>query len=350
MTLERAGLGGIAANHKYVVFGDRDLDDFHDVFRCLDADTGKQLWHVDRLAVAALDYGNSPRATPLIVDDRVIFLGAHGHLLCLNLVDGRVVWDLNLREESSPQGDLPWGFCGSPFMVNGKLIVNPGDPNASIVAINGKSGSIVWKTPGGPPSYGSLRLLTLGGRTQIVGHDKTTLGGWDPDTGQRIWTVTPQVPGDFNVPTPEIHNGRLLITTENNGTRMFEFDDNGIIIQKPVAVNSKLRPDMSTGVVVNDRFYCVNKFLYCLDLKNNLKELWRIRHSALTDYGSIIASNKRVLVVGKGSLLLLKSDGTKHVISTVSLFADNMPVYSHPAIVGNRLYIRGESKLLAISL
>ena len=68
--LVKAGLGGIAATHKYVLFGDRDLDDFHDVFRCLDAGSGEVLWEVKQLAIGTLDYGNSPRATPLIVGDR----------------------------------------------------------------------------------------------------------------------------------------------------------------------------------------------------------------------------------------------------------------------------------------
>jgi hypothetical protein len=92
LSLARAGLGGIAATEKFVIFGDRDVDDFHDVFRCLDAETGEQLWQVERLAIGSLDYGNSPRTTPLIADNgRVYCLGAHGDLLCLNLTDGDVI-------------------------------------------------------------------------------------------------------------------------------------------------------------------------------------------------------------------------------------------------------------------
>lgn len=348
--LSRTGLGGIAATGDVVVFGDRDLDDFHDIFRCHDAKTGTQRWQVERLAIGDLDYGNSPRATPLIAGDRVFCFGAHGTLLCIALQKGNVIWEMNLREKFGSPGELPWGYCGSPLLVGDRLIVNPGTTKASIVALDAATGEVVWSCPGEEPSYGSFNLLRVNGRPQIVGYDKTSLGGWDAKSGERLWNLRPPVAGDFNVPTPLLHNGQLLVATENNGTRNYVFKNNGRIKSKPVAVNTKLKPNMSTGVVVNDRLYCVNRFLYCLDLRNDLQELWRLRDPSLTEYGSVFASPDRVLVISKGTLLLLKADGSDQVLSRQQIFTDDHPIYSHPAFVGNRLYIRGASKLIAVRL
>lgn len=353
LPLARSGLGGIAATKQFLVFGDRDIDDFHDVFRCVDANTGEQIWQVERLAIGSLDYGNSPRTTPLISQERVYCLGAHGDLLCLNLRDGEVIWETNLREQFGSPGELPWGYCGSPILAGENLIVNPGAPDASLVALNAHTGNVVWKCPGAEPSYGSLQLATIAGQQQIIGHDKVSLGGWDPESGKRLWTIKPAVDAGFNVPTPVMHNDHLLVTTENNGARLFRFrndDDNAASRPEIVATNAKLRPDMSTGVAVNDRFYCVNQFLYCLDLNDGLRELWRIRDTALAGYGTIIASDDRILVVGKGTLLLLNADGANEIVARQQVFDDNLPVYSHPAIVGNRMYIRGETRLLALNL
>ena len=44
-------------------------------------------------------------------------------------------------------------------------------------------------------------------------------GGWDARTGRRLWTLVPPHSGDFNVPTPLVHEGRLMVATENNGAR-----------------------------------------------------------------------------------------------------------------------------------
>jgi outer membrane protein assembly factor BamB len=348
--LAHAGLGGIAATERYVVFGDRDLDDFHDVFRCLDADTGEPLWEVQRLAIAALDYGNTPRATPLIEGEFVYCLGAHGHLLCIRLADGHVSWEKNFRDEFPLREGLPWGYCGSPLLADGKLIVSPGAAEASLVAIDPDSGVLKWRTAGGSPSYGSLTAGIFGDVKQIVGHDANTLGGWDIETGKRLWTVKPVAEGDFNVPTPIAYNGQLIIATENNGTRRFDFASAGRIVTDPVARNDNLRPDMSTPVVVGNRLFCAKDFLYCLDLDDDLAERWRIRDRAIGDYAAIIASQDRLLVIGKGQLLLLPTDGQRQIIGRQKVFDEKVNVYSHPALVGNRLYIRGESRLLCLQL
>ncbi|MEQ9409903.1 MAG: PQQ-binding-like beta-propeller repeat protein [Fuerstiella sp.] len=348
LPLAHAGLGGIAATSEVVVFGDRDIDDFHDVFRCHDADTGAPVWKIHRLAIGALDYGNSPRATPLIADGKVYFLGAHGILLCVRLSDGEVLWERDLRQEFPPVGELPWGYCGSPLLVAGRLIVNPGSADASLLALNPEDGAVIWKSVGGGQGYGSLIAPVLGGIRQIVGHDASSLGGWDPETGRRLWTLVPEVDGDFNVPTPVVADGRLLVTTENNGARLFQFTEQGTVRPEPVAVNPKLRPDMSTPLVVNGRVYCVNRFLYCLDLNNGLQELWRVRDAALSDYAALVASDRRILLFGRGQLLLLKADGDSRIISRQTVFEEDVPLYAHPAVAGNRLFLRGETRLVCV--
>jgi outer membrane protein assembly factor BamB len=117
--LAKAGLGGIAATEEYIFFGDRDLDDFQDVYRCLNATTGEQIWEVPQLAIGALDYGNSPRATPVIHGKHVIFFGAFGDLCCVEIASGEVIWHINLRSLFNPEEELPWGYCGSPLLLSG---------------------------------------------------------------------------------------------------------------------------------------------------------------------------------------------------------------------------------------
>ena len=80
-----AGLSGVAATQQYVVVADRDPLDHFDVFRCLDAQSGQQLWQIQYAAPGNLDYGNSPRATPVIRDGLVYLLGAFGDLHCVTL-------------------------------------------------------------------------------------------------------------------------------------------------------------------------------------------------------------------------------------------------------------------------
>lgn len=349
-----AGLGGIAANDKYVVFGDRDQDDFQDVYRCLDAETGEPIWRVERLAAAALDYGNSPRATPLILESHVICQGALGNLLCVDLHTGNVLWEKNFRDEFPLDAELPWGYCGSPLLADGKLIVAPGAPDASLIALDPDTGALLWKVAGLPPSHGSLIVADLGGVKQIIGHDQKTLGGWALDNGKRLWTIEPHADGDFNVPTPILYANEqgqqvLLIATENNGIRSIAFDSADGTPSKTVSRSMQLRTDMSTPIVVGNHIYCVKNFLYCLDA-SDLSEKWRLRDRALGDYAATFATENYLLVVGKGELLLLRTDGTKEILARCKVFDAPQVLYSHPAIYANRMYIRGEHQLKCITL
>ena len=351
--LVHAGLGGIAATENHVVFGDRDQDDFQDVFRCLDANTGELQWEVQRLAAAALDYGNSPRSTPLIFESTAICQGALGNLLCIELSTGKVRWEINLRDEFPLQTELPWGYCGSPLIADGKLIVAPGAPDASLVAFNPRTGELLWKTPGLPPSYGSMVSAVLGGVQQIVGHDQSTLGGWDLQTGKRLWTVEPRASGDFNVPTPVLRTNNqgqkeLLIATENNGIRCMAFQTTDGTPSGQVAHSMKLRTDMSTPIVIGNQIFCVKDFLFCLNA-TDLSENWRIRDRAIGDYAATFATQERLMVIGKGQLLLMAID-EKKILSRCTVFDQPQVLYSHPALHGDRLFIRGEHRLKCINL
>ena len=354
--LERPGLGGIAATNEYVILGDRDVGNLFDEFRCYSARDGTLLWTVRYPATGQLDFDNLPRATPFIDDGRVYLLGAFGHLTCANLQTGAIEWQLNILDLFGGDPELVWGTCSSPLVVDGKLIVNPGGPAASIVALDPATGTLIWKSPGARHAYSSFIVATLGGIRQLVGYDRTSLGGWDIATGNRLWTLKPPHDGDFNVPTPVAVDGKLLTATENNGTRLYDFDEAGKIIPQPIAENDELAPDVSSPVVANGRMFCVWDRLYCLDLADGLKPIWIGEDDAFCDSSPLFVSSDRLIAFGRGGELLLVDTKSQkfNIISRLQLFADGesrgATQLSHPALVGTRLYLRGERELIGVEL
>jgi len=359
--LTHSGLGGLAVWGRFVVFGDRDTADQRDVWRCLDAQTGKTLWEVIQAASGKLDYGNSPRTTPLMFQEvdqdgpvsetaRAVLLGAFGDLLCVDLETGLVEWRLNIAKRFGATGERPWGYCGSPLLIDGRLIVTPGSSTAAIAALDPDTGDVLWTGMGQGVGHGSLVVATLGGRRQIVGHDQKSLVGWDIEKGQQLWQVTPINEGDFNVATPVVDAGKLYISTENNGTRVFQFDQSGSIIQQPVAFNAKLHPDMSTPLIAGERLVAVHRLLYVLNVRNGLKEVARIRDPAFGDYAASITDGKRFLIFGKGELLLVDPLSDPAILDRCRVFDQALEIYSHPALVEDRLFIRGDRSLRCIQL
>ena len=151
-------------------------------------------------------------------------------------------------------------------------------------------------------------------------------------------------------------DGKLLVATENNFTRLYAFRDDGRINPDPVAVNDQLGPDISTPVVVKDRVFCVCDHMYCLDLAKGLKPLWTGDDKSFGNYSPLIASEKRILAFGLGGELVLvdaEADSFQ-IVSRLHVF-DESPskqtlLLSHPALVNTRLYVRGERELVCADI
>jgi len=344
------GLSGVAATQRYVIVADKDKQEKSDIFRCLDADSGEQVWVLTFPAPGEMDFSNSPRATPVIDDGLVYLLGAFGDLHCVKLDSGQVVWRKNIVKDFGAEL-VKWGTCATPLIVDDKLIVNPGAKDASLVALDRRSSNVLWRTPGGPAAYSSFIVGTFGNVRQVVGYDADSLGGWDADTGKRLWKLVPPEEGDFNVPTPINVDGKLLVTTENNGTRLYEFDQRGRIRPRPIAQNLDLRPDSSTPVALGGMLFGCTVDLYCLDLNRGLRELWHQGDDIFEDYTTFIAGNDRVLIFSAaGELLLVRADRHRYTLeSRLRLFEDS-DTWSHPALVGDRLYVRTRAEVCCVLL
>lgn len=345
------GLAGLSVRGGRLILAERDFGDEHDVYRCLNADDGELLWRIEFPARGQLDYGQSPRATPVIHEGRAYLLGAFGDLRCVDVASGKLIWKRQLVREF--QAELPtWGMCSTPLLVDDMLVVNPGGTNASLVALDCATGRTRWSTPGLPAAYSAFICGEFGGRRQVVGYDQQSLGGWDVKTGERLWQLVPPVEGDFNVPTPIAVDGGILVSTENNGTRLYRFDETGRIIPKPVGENAALSPDTMSPVVTAGRVFGAHQGLRCLDVRKALQPVWHQDDEALGDYATLLVDEERVLVITMGGELILLDARSEQcaVISRLCVFDSDVEVYSHPALVGTRLYLRGGYSVVCMDL
>ncbi len=345
------GLGGIAVAEGYVVAGSRDAIDRNDVFQCFRMEDGELVWQHAYPALGKLDYGNAPRATPLIHDGLVYTLGAFGNLCCLEIETGIMLWQLNISKEfAAPK--MIWGHSGSPLLIEGKLILQPGGKQASIVALDAETGDAIWTSPGIEPSYSSLLFKSTGDVSQVIGYDARSLGGWNVETGQRLWTLVPPEQGDFNVPTVVSYEEQLLVTSENNGTRLYHFNSDGTLHPEPDATNVDLKPDSHTPVISNGRVFGIWNELFGLDPQQKLKTIATISDDAFSGYGCLIASDNRLLALNDdGELLLLATDqDPARIISRLRLQKERKQVLSHPALAGTSLYVRIGKSLSKLNL
>jgi ABC-type phosphate/phosphonate transport system substrate-binding protein len=130
--LTGAGLSGVAATATHVVVADKSEQKDEDIWRCLDADTGKELWTVAYATPKQMEFTNAPRATPVIHGSFVYLLGAFGDLHCAGLYGSGIVWRRNIIKDFNAK--LPaWGACSTPLVAGDCLIVNPGAAEATLL-------------------------------------------------------------------------------------------------------------------------------------------------------------------------------------------------------------------------
>lgn len=208
-----------------------------EVVECFHAVTGVPLWKHAYPSTFSDPYGynNGPRCSPVLSADRCYTLGAEGRLVCLNLADGTLVWQRNLRADFS----IPDGFFGvgcSPILEGDRLIVLVGgQPNSGVAAFDLATGATLWQNVGqatwngvpdesGEPcqwtgkemvvSYSSPIAATFHGRRHLLCLMRQGLVSLDPLTGQeqfKYW-FRPQVHESVNAARPVVVDDTILLS------------------------------------------------------------------------------------------------------------------------------------------
>jgi len=189
----------------------------------LDSKDGKRLWSASLGKVGNPKQNpNFPaaRSTPTLDGDVLYALGSDGDLACVELAQGKVGWRKNLRTDF---GGKPgeWAYSESPLVDGENLVCTPGGSEATIVALNLKTGERVWKCSlpeGDEAAYSSAIIVRAGGVKQYVQLLQKGLVGVDAKTGKFLWRYgKPVSKYGANIPTPLASDGSIYVGSAGTG-------------------------------------------------------------------------------------------------------------------------------------
>ncbi len=94
-----------------------------------------------------------PGCTPTVDGERLYVEGLGGNVACLQVKDGKIVWQRSLTEDFGGRRPM-WSYRESPLVDGDKVVVTPGGADAIMVALNKLTGETVWKAkmPDSPAS------------------------------------------------------------------------------------------------------------------------------------------------------------------------------------------------------
>jgi outer membrane protein assembly factor BamB len=184
---------------------------------------GKRIWSARLGKVGNPDQQPkfpAARSTPTVEGDALFTLGSDGDLACVATSSGKVSWRKNLRNEFGGKPGT-WAYSESPLIDGDTLVCTPGGGEATLVALNKKSGEVIWKcaVPGGDEAaYGSPVIADVGGIKQYVQVLQKGLVGIEAKTGKFLWRYNKIVSRyGANIPTPVVAGASIYSAGAGTG-------------------------------------------------------------------------------------------------------------------------------------
>lgn len=207
---------------------------------CLDRADGRQVWQTElhRGQFETAMHGENTQATSTIACDgkRLFVLFLNDRKIWATALDlkGQRVWQTEVGSF-----DSKFGYSASPTLHKSLVLIAADHGQGGFVAaLNRLTGDIVWRKPRpAKSSYASPRVVSLGGRDQLVLCGANVVASFDPLTGESLWST----PG-----TAEAGVGTLVVADD------LLFASGGYPEQETLAV----KPDGSVAWRNNAKSYC----------------------------------------------------------------------------------------------
>ena len=323
-----------------------------DVIYCFDSQQGNELWKFEYAATGQANWGTGPRATPSIAAGLVYTLSRYGQLFCLDAEKGTKIWERNLMQDF--KGTAPgYGISAAPLVAEGRLICQPGGPEASLVALELKTGKVLWKSGSEKSAYAAPQLVTLAGVKQILAYPESGLVALDPASGKELWRYDHRTNASKNIPAPLVLNDRVVITSllgfvslkiAKAGETWKATKEWG----QPRETMHFSSPVLGAGVAY---FFHNSKpgQLKCMDLKDGSIK-WSLPNMGNQQAQLLRLDPKHLLVQSDGGQVVLVEDLGGQGKEKARFQAVGATAFAMPAVADGRLFVRDYKTLVCYEL
>ncbi|MDZ4287842.1 MAG: PQQ-binding-like beta-propeller repeat protein [Prosthecobacter sp.] len=316
-----------------------------DSLSCLDLETGQTVWQYT-LAVPTKPHEMSivppgPAATPTVADGRVYCLSREGDLLCLDTLNGKVIWRKHLVKDLSGKRPV-YGYANSPAVDEGRLYLDVGrekGASGSTACVDAVSGEVVWQTGEGEAGYATPYITERDGMKVLVMFKGEALELRQAKDG-KLLARHPTETRDFcNCATPVRLGDLLFIShTGNMGARVLDWKGQNL---------NEVWTDRDLGLLFNSGLPWQDSLMVFNDQKRGVNDLRLVElatgkarwQTADVDKGTglICDDGHALILTSKGELILSKVSTEKlDVLQRVQVLGGKcwaQPVLSHGRIL-----------------
>lgn len=340
---------------------------------CVDANSGKLLWSTAVTPEQPKHGYEGSRCTPTVDGEFLYTVTSNGLLTCLRANDGEIVWTREFKDFGGKMMS-GWGFSESPLVDGDLVLCTPGGSEAMIVALNKVNGEVVWKSAvpdlgdAGKPGagYASIVVSNGGGVKQYVTLVGQGVIGVRASDGKYMWGYNPVANGTANIPTPIVLGDHIFASSGyGTGACLLELksDGNGgVTASEKYFLEAKTFQNHHGQMVAEGEYIYAghdhNKgFPICLhwptgEVKWVEQDKERMKERNWEGSAAITKVNDQILFrYQNGSLALVTASpaGFESKGSFMPAYQEGKS-WAHPVVVGDKLYLREQNKLMCYQL
>lgn len=340
-----------------------------DALRCLNADTGQELWEHLYAVKSKRNHGIS-RTVAATDGDAVVTVGPQCHVLCLAAKDGAYRWGFNLTQRYGTQVPL-WYTGQCPLLENGVAVFAPAGTNVLLCGIAVKSGATVFETPnpgGLAMSHASVMTLTAAGVRQYV---YAALGGIvgvcadGADRGKLLWRTNAFAPSVVAPSPVPLDGGRFFMTAGyGSGGAMFRVTRDAAGAWQVALLfktdRKQFASEQQTPILLDGLLYSVvpsdgggdRQQLVCM--KTDGERLWASGKADTFGLGPYVATagGLMFLLDDTGTLTLARvgPSGYQRLARYALMDGKGRDAWGPLVLVGGRLYLRDSTRLYCLDV
>jgi outer membrane protein assembly factor BamB len=327
--------------------------DDHEYVIALEEHTGKKLW--DAKIGPAVNENRVMRwltqRTPTVDEDRLYAVTARGDLICLQSADGKELWRKNYVQDFEGKKGV-WGYCDYPLVDGDRLICAPGGAKATLVALNKRTGDVIWRCaiPSDDASgyaattvsdFGIRHYINFlgGGVVGVAEKDGKLLWRYDKAANRLANIYTPFADGDFVFCASGYGSGIALLKLSRDG--------DGLQVREQYFSKRSLPPWYSNAIYREGHVYLgTNGWLECVALETG-ETVWQERGSIGGPSNSVWADGRFYLRYSQGQVLLVEATPRGYAEKGRLQIpgAEEKRGSVAPVIAGGRLYLRDDDLL-----
>jgi outer membrane protein assembly factor BamB len=295
---------------------------------------------------------NGSRSTVCVNDGCLYIFSGRGVLYCFGEPALNLLWSKNAVQKDFDGLNLKFGMTESPLIVGETLYLTPGGMKNNMVALNKKTGELLWSSAGkGKPStYCSPQYISDLQIPIVVNAIDSNLVAFNASTGAMLWEVEQENPYGHSPNTP-IYEKNLLFSVSGGGvgSAQYRLNQDGTLAEKVWA--NEMDSKHGAAVKVGDYVYGSgekNRYWYCVDWKTG-ETKWKDNSIGV---GNIIAADGMLYCYSdKGELALVEANPEKFTLKgKIKITLGTNQHWAHPVIYKGVLYLRHGDTLMAYKI